>query len=87
MQANVSRTSPNRLFGNVVTAGFGGLLILAAATTPAFAYLDPGDGSMLLQVILAATAGSVFALKQYWRRVASLLKRKPRHDQTDDIAG
>ena len=48
---------------------------------------DPGAGSMLLQAILAAVAGSVFALKQYWSRVASLLKRKPRRDQTDDIAG
>jgi hypothetical protein len=61
--------------------------MLASATTPAFAYLDPGAGSMLLQAILAAAAGSVFALKQYWRRLASLLRRNPRRDPTDDIAG
>jgi hypothetical protein len=87
MQTDLSRTSPNRLFGTVLTAGCGGLLILASATTPAFAYLDPGDGSMLLQAILAAVAGSVFALKHYWRRLASLFRRKPRREQTDDIAG
>jgi hypothetical protein len=75
------------LFGGVLAAVFGGLLILASATTPAFAYLDPGAGSMLLQAILAAVAGSVFALKQYWRRVVSLFRRKPRRDQIDDIAG
>jgi hypothetical protein len=75
------------LFGIVVTAGIGGLLILASTTTPAFAYLDPGAGSMLLQGILATVAGGVFALKQYWGRVASLLRRKPRPDQPDDIAG
>jgi hypothetical protein len=75
------------LFGTALTAVVGGLLILASATTPAFAYLDPGAGSMLLQGMLAAVAGSVFALKQYWRQVASLFRRKPRHDQTDDIAG
>jgi len=75
------------LFGAVLTAVFGGLLILAAATTPAFAYLDPGAGSMLLQGMLAAVAGSVFVLKQYWRRVVSVFRRKPRRDQTDDIAG
>ena len=63
------------------------LLMLASATTPAFAYLDPGAGSMALQAILAAVAGSVFALKQYWGRVASRFRRKPRGDQTDDIAG
>jgi hypothetical protein len=87
VQTDLSGTSPNRLFGTALTAVVGGLLILASATTPAFAYLDPGAGSMALQAILATVAGSVFALKQYWRRVASLLRRKPRHDQTDDIAG
>ena len=83
----MSGTSPNRLFGTALTAVVGGLLILASATTPAFAYLDPGAGSMLLQGILAAAAGSVFALKQYWRRVVCLLRRNPRREQTDDIAG
>jgi hypothetical protein len=87
VQEKLSRKSPNRWFGGVLTAAIGGLLILASATTPAFAYLDPGAGSMLLQAILAAVAGSVFALKQYWSRVTSLLRRKPRRDQTDDIAG
>ena len=80
-------TSVNRLFGTALTAGFAGLLILTAATTPAFAYLDPGAGNMLLQVILAAIAGSIFALKQTWRRASTLFRRKPRRDQIDDIAG
>jgi hypothetical protein len=87
VQADLSGIPPNRLFGSALTAVVGGLLILASATTPAFAYLDPGAGSMLLQAILAAVAGSVFALKQTWSRVASLLRRKPRRDQADDIAG
>jgi hypothetical protein len=87
VQENVSGKSPNRLFGTALTAVAGGLLLLASATTPAFAYLDPGAGSMLLQGMLAAAAGSVFALKQTWSRVVSLLRRKPRHEQTDDIAG
>jgi hypothetical protein len=83
----VSRKSSNRLFGTVLTTAVVGLLILGSATTPAFAYLDPGSGSMLLQGILAVAAGSVIALKQHWGRVASLLGRKSRRDETDDIAG
>jgi uncharacterized integral membrane protein len=84
----LSGTSPNRLFGTVLAAAVGGLLILASATTPAFAYLDPGAGSMLLQATLAVVAGSLFALKQYWGRMVSFLRRKPRRDQTtDDITG
>jgi hypothetical protein len=43
---------------------------------------------MLLQGMLAAVAGSLFALKHYWNRVVSFFRRKPRgRDQTDNIAG
>jgi hypothetical protein len=86
VQENLSGKLPNRFFGTALAAAVGGLLILASATTPAFAYLDPGAGSMLLQGMLAAVAGSIFALKQYWGQVVSLFRRKPR-EQTDDIAG
>lgn len=41
------------------------LLILPA---PAMAYLDPGSGSMIIQVLLAGILGAAFTLKMYWRR-------------------
>jgi hypothetical protein len=76
------------LFGSILTAVLGGLLILASTTTPAFAYLDPGAGSMMLQALLAGVAGSIFALRQYRSRLVSFLKRKPRRrDENDNIAG
>lgn len=76
------------LFGSILTTVLGGLLILASATTPAFAYLDPGAGSMMVQAILAGMAGSIFALRQYRHRLTAFLKRKPRRsDQTDNSAG
>ncbi|HEV7407784.1 MAG TPA: hypothetical protein VGO01_04805 [Bradyrhizobium sp.] len=76
------------LFGSILTAVLGGVLILTSATTPAFAYLDPGAGSMMLQAMLAGLAGSIFALRQYRGRLTSFLRRKPRRrDQTDNIAG
>jgi hypothetical protein len=36
---------------------------------PLFAYLDPGSGSMALQVIIAGLLSSAFFLKSSWTRV------------------
>ncbi len=39
----------------------------------AHAYLDPGTGSYILQVVAAVFFGSLFALKVWWRKVANFL--------------
>ncbi len=44
-------------------------LILLAFARPAMAYIDPGSGSMILQVILAGLLGGLFAIKVFWQRV------------------
>ncbi len=46
---------------------------------PAYAYLDPGSGSMITQIILAGLAGAVVVLKLFWHRLLALFgmgKRK-----------
>ena len=55
------------------------VLMLALIAEPAFAYLDPGTGSMLLQVILGGVAAVGVALKLFWHkiRVAIGLSKKP----------
>ncbi len=40
---------------------------------PAQAYLDPGTGSMVLQLILGGVAGALVIVKLYWARLKSLL--------------
>lgn len=46
---------------------------------PAYAYLDPGTGSVLLQGLLAGIAGGMAILKLYWRRLkAFCLCSKPK---------
>jgi hypothetical protein len=43
-----------------------------------FAYLDPGTGSMLVQLLVGGVAAAGVALKLYWHRVLRLLRiRKP----------
>ena len=48
------------------------------APTPAYAYLDPGSGSMLLQVVLGGFAAIGVMAKLYWHRLTSILRRKER---------
>jgi hypothetical protein len=45
--------------------------LYAASAAPAWAYLDPGTGSILLQGIIAAIATVSVSISLYWRRVKS----------------
>jgi uncharacterized membrane protein (DUF485 family) len=38
------------------------------------AYLDPGSGSYIIQLIIAGFIGALFMLGVYWRRVKSYVK-------------
>ena len=43
-----------------------------------FAYLDPGTGSMLVQLLVGGMAAVAVTAKFYWRRVLTILRiRKP----------
>lgn len=42
------------------------------------AYLDPGTGSFIFQMIIAGVVGGLFTIKTFWRKIASLFKK---HDQ------
>ncbi len=49
------------------------LAILLILANPAYAYLDPGYASMLLQVLLGGLAAVAVVLKLYWRRILTFL--------------
>ena len=42
----------------------------------AFAYLDPGMGSMLLQGIIATIAATGLTIKIYWQKIKDFFKKK-----------
>ena len=47
-----------------------------------FAYLDPGSGSMMLQVLAGGIAAAAVTLKVYWRRMLVFLRiRKPLEEE------
>jgi hypothetical protein len=39
-----------------------------------FAYLDPGTGSMLVQLLVGGVAAAAVAAKLYWYRILRLLR-------------
>ena len=44
------------------------------------AYLDPGTGSMLIQIILAVILGAGVAIKIFWRNIKALFTGKKAGD-------
>ncbi len=39
------------------------------------AYLDPGSGSFLIQMLLAGGLGAAFLVKTYWRKIKGLFEK------------
>ena len=54
--------------------------ILGVMASPAYAYLDPSTGSMILQVLLGGVAGLALAGKLYWHKLLSLFGLKKDSD-------
>jgi hypothetical protein len=56
--------------------------------TTIFLYLDPGSGSYVIQVIIAAIFGAWFWLKGYWWKVKNFFTRsKPTDEKKDEQPG
>lgn len=45
---------------------------------PVHAYLDPGTGSYVFQILIAGAIGGSIAFKSGWKRIIELFKRKPK---------
>ena len=41
----------------------------------AYAYLDPGSGSFILQIAIAAIVGGLFVVKLYFNKIKTFLKK------------
>lgn len=48
--------------------------VFLASVSEAHAYLDPGTGSYIFQLVIAGVIGGSFLVKTYWRRIINLLK-------------
>jgi hypothetical protein len=53
---------------------FSAIFLAASAASPAYAYLDPGTGSMMLQLMLGGVAGAMVVGKLYLRRATDFFR-------------
>lgn len=77
---------------NFVTS-FMTLLIVAVLVClifprPAYAYLDPGTGSYILQLLIAGLLGAAFAVKLFWKNIRAfftgLFSSEEESDEEDE---
>jgi len=59
-------------------------LAIYLASPPA--YLDPGSGSFILQLLVAGILGGLVALRMYWNKIKARFARKP-DDAPEDKPG
>ena len=54
------------------------------SAVPASAYIDPGTGSYIFQVIIGFLIAAVFSLKLFWRKIRSVISSffKQKDDKT-----
>ncbi|HEY9068837.1 MAG TPA: hypothetical protein VIV61_01200 [Candidatus Ozemobacteraceae bacterium] len=51
--------------------------------SPADAYIDPGTGSYIFQIIVATLFGGLYALKLYWQQFKDFLTGRKKPDSTE----
>jgi hypothetical protein len=49
----------------------------------AFAYLDPGSGSFILQLLIAALLGGLFVIKTQWNKIVQFFRSRSSKEQGD----
>jgi hypothetical protein len=61
-------------------------LLLVLLSSPAYAYLDPGTGSMIVQGLVAGLAVASAAVAAFWTRIRRLFsgRRKPADPEPPD---
>ena len=49
------------------------------------AYLDPGTGSLIIQLVLAGLLGFAVAVRIYWKKIVALINRNKNVDVLDEL--
>lgn len=65
--------------------GFAASLMILALVFPrsAYAYVDPGTGSYVLQIVIAGIAAASFSLKLFWGRIRAFFSGPPPQKEDD----
>jgi hypothetical protein len=55
-------------------AGMATLIFMGIFSSEAYAYLDPGTGSYVFQLLIAFVIGGLYAVKLFWAKIVSFFK-------------
>ena len=58
--------------------------LLKFLSVSSIAYLDPGSGSFILQVLVASLVGIGFAFRKYWSKVTNLFRKESIEEEPAD---
>ncbi|MBN2064695.1 MAG: hypothetical protein JW745_07825 [Sedimentisphaerales bacterium] len=53
----------------------------------ALAYLDPGSGAMIFQLIIASVAGMAVGIKLFWRNIVAIFTGKKSEQEQSEQQG
>lgn len=59
-------------------------IVLVLFSSPAHAYLDPGTGAMIVQLVIGAIAVAGVTLKVYWHKFLSLFSHHRQNKQDNE---
>jgi hypothetical protein len=60
-------------------------LFVSSLSGDVHAYLDPGTGSMVLQLVLGGLVGALAIGRVYWRRLKALVLRRSESDDSSPV--
>lgn len=59
------------------------LFLFLLVARPAYAYIDPGTGSMLIQILVVALATVAVFFRSIWTRLTNLFYRKKKKKEEE----
>ena len=65
----------NKPMKRALSHGMVAAALILCAAEPAYAYLDPGTGNIILQAVLATVAGALVSLKLYGQKILIFFRR------------
>jgi len=75
-----------RMKNNIVLAiSFGVFLLGTLVSSEAYAYIDPGSGSLIIQMLIGALVGVGITIKIYWNRLKFKFNEKFKSDQKSKL--
>jgi hypothetical protein len=57
--------------------------LLTGSLLRGVAYLDPGSGSFILQVLIATLVGGLFIVRAYWQKIVSFFRSRSSKEEDE----